>query len=81
MIAHAWQILVVALAGRLNRQQQDVVECITEQHGTIEVPARSGAVRGQTPWSITAGPADESAVRWEKPQETPDKTPHWLRVK
>ena len=32
MKSHAWQILVVALAGWLNRQQQDVVEYLQEDN-------------------------------------------------
>jgi hypothetical protein len=32
MKSHAWQILVVALAGWLNRQQQDVVEYLQEEN-------------------------------------------------
>jgi hypothetical protein len=35
MIAHAWQILVVALAGWLNRQQQDVVEYLQEENRVL----------------------------------------------
>ena len=35
MIAHARQILVVALAGWLNRQQQDVVEYLQEENRVL----------------------------------------------
>ena len=35
MIAHAWQILVVTLAGWLSRQQQDVVECLQEKNRVL----------------------------------------------
>ncbi len=35
MIAHAWQILVVALPGWLNRQQQDVVEYLQEENRVL----------------------------------------------
>jgi len=35
MIAHAWQSLVVALAGWLNRQQQDVVEYLQEENRVL----------------------------------------------
>jgi len=35
MIAHAWQILVVALAGWLNRQQQDVLEYLQEENRVL----------------------------------------------
>ena len=37
MKAHAWQILVVALAGWLNRQQQDVVEYLQEENRVLRV--------------------------------------------
>ena len=35
MIVHAWQILVVTLAGWLNRQQQDVVEYLQEENRVL----------------------------------------------
>ncbi len=35
MKAHAWQILVVALAGWLNRQQQDVIEYLQEENRVL----------------------------------------------
>jgi hypothetical protein len=35
MKSHAWQILVVALAGWLNRQQQDVIEYLQEENRVL----------------------------------------------
>ena len=35
MKAHAWRILVVALAGWLNRQQQDVIEYLQEENRVL----------------------------------------------
>ena len=35
MIARAWQILVVASAGWLNRQQQDVLEYLQEENRVL----------------------------------------------
>ena len=35
MIVHAWQILVVTLAGWLNRQQQDLVEYLQEENRVL----------------------------------------------
>ena len=35
MKSHAWQILVVAFAGWLNRQQQDVVEYLQEENRVL----------------------------------------------
>jgi len=32
MKSHAWQILMVALAGWLNRQQQDVIKYLQEEN-------------------------------------------------
>jgi hypothetical protein len=53
MKSHAWQILVVALAGGLNRQQQEVMEYLQEENrvlrehlkgkrGMVELKARCG---------------------------------------
>ena len=35
MIAHARQIFMVALAGWLNRQQQDVIECLQDENRVL----------------------------------------------
>ena len=45
MIAHAWQILVVALAGWLNRQQQDVVEYLQEENRVLREHLKGKRIR------------------------------------
>ncbi len=45
MISHAWQILVVALAGWLNRQQQDVVEYLREENRVLREHLKGKRIR------------------------------------
>jgi len=45
MVAHAWQILVVALAGWLNRQQQDVVEYLQEENRVLREHLKGKRIR------------------------------------
>jgi hypothetical protein len=45
MIAHAWQILVVALVGWLNRQQQDVVEYLQEENRVLRKHLKGKRIR------------------------------------
>ena len=45
MIAHAWQILVVALAGWLNRQQQDVAEYLQEENRVLREHLKGKRIR------------------------------------
>ncbi len=45
MIAHARQILVVALAGWLNRQQQDVVEYLQEENRVLREHLKCKRIR------------------------------------
>jgi len=42
MILHTWQLIVVALAGWLNQQQQDIVAYLTEEKGTGRMPLLVG---------------------------------------
>ena len=45
MIAHVWQILVVALAGWLNRQQQDVIEYLREENRVLREHLKGKRIR------------------------------------
>ena len=45
MIAHAWQILVVALAGWLNQQQQNVVEYLQEENRVLREQLKGKRLR------------------------------------
>ncbi len=47
MIAPVWQILVVALAGWLNRQQQDVVEYLQEENRVLREHLKGKALGGE----------------------------------
>ncbi len=41
-ILHSWQLLLVTLAGGINRQQHDVIAYIQEENRVAFVPANDG---------------------------------------
>jgi len=45
MLVHAWQIMVVALAGWLNQQQQDVVEYLREENRVLREQLKGKRLR------------------------------------
>ncbi|MGB2820860.1 MAG: hypothetical protein WBF17_07760 [Phycisphaerae bacterium] len=45
MILHTWQFLVIALAGWLNRQQQDVVSYLAEENRVLREQLNGKRIR------------------------------------
>ena len=45
MILHTWQFIVVALAGWLNRQQQDIVAYLTEENHVLREQLKGKRIR------------------------------------
>ena len=45
MILHTWQFIVVALAGWLNRQQQDVVAYLMEESRVLREQLKGKRIR------------------------------------
>ena len=67
MILHTWQFIVLALAGWLNRQQQDIVAYLQEENRVLREPPIPAASAGRSlpsphmaawPFGITAWPGD-----------------------
>ncbi len=45
MILHTWQFIVLALAGWLNRQQQDIVAYLTEENRVLREQLKGKRIR------------------------------------
>jgi len=45
MILQTWQLVVVALAGWMNQQQQDIVACLSEENRVLREQLKGKRIR------------------------------------